>query len=105
MSKYRRAAAVDQNQSEIVAQLRQIPGVSVELGHDDFLLGTHGLTFWYELKNPDKISKETGQLLESAIKPDQKRLRADFRGHYKIVSSFDEILADMRDTLKKYGII
>jgi hypothetical protein len=35
MSKWRRAAKVDEAQAEIVAFLRAMPGVTVEPGHDD----------------------------------------------------------------------
>lgn len=90
MSKFRRAAKVDKNQSEIVSALRSIPGVSVELGHDDILVGYKGLTYWYELKE----NKPT----ESKIKPDQYRIWGTFTGHYKIVWSLDQILDDLNIT-------
>ena len=95
MTKYRIAARIDNNQEEIVKQLRSIPGVTVELSHDDILCGYQGVTRWYELKNPDCVSKKTGKILESAIQPDQKRIRSTFTGHYRIVSTIEEILIDL----------
>jgi len=96
MRKYRQDAKVDFNQAEIVKQLRNIPGVSVELSHDDILVGFFGKTYWYEIKNPElACSKKTGDVLESAIKEDQKRIRDTFTGHYKIVHSIDQILTDL----------
>ncbi len=84
MSKYRRAAKVDANQSRIVAGLRCIPGVSVQTGHDDILVGFRGRTYWFEIKRPECKSR----LMDS-----QKRLRAEWSGHYAIVSSLEEILS------------
>lgn len=50
MSKYRQAAKVDRSQTAIVRQLRSIPGVTVEPGHDDVLCGWKGVTYWFEIK-------------------------------------------------------
>ena len=90
----RRAARVDDNQSDIVRDLRKM-GFSVELGHDDLLVGANGVTRWYEIKSESAVSRKTGQVLESKIKSSQKKIRSEFRGHYKIVASLDEILLDM----------
>ena len=85
MSKYRRAARIDGNQNDIVDALRSIDGVTVELGHDDILVGHNGVTYWYEVKAGPK----------SVIKPSQKKLLAEWTGHYEIVWSLDMILEDM----------
>ena len=95
MSKFRRAARVDDNQSDIVEALRSIPGVTVELGHDDIFVGYKGVNYWFEVKRADLISKKTGALIPSAKKQSQKRLEKEWRGHYKIVTSLDEILGDI----------
>lgn len=93
---YRRAAKVDANQPDIVEALRKM-GFTVEDDHDDILVGTQGRTFWYEIKNPDRAaSKKTGKALESRKQKSQKRIEATWRGHYKIVCSLDEILADIK---------
>jgi len=94
MGKPKYAANCDLNQNEIVKALRKL-GVSVELGHDDFLIGYNGKTLWYELKSDSAVSKKTGLVLESKKKASQKRLESEWKGHYRIVSSLDEILIDM----------
>ncbi len=93
----RRAKKIDSNQPEIVKQLRSIPGVTVALDHDDFLIGYRDKNYWIELKQPNTISKKTGKILESAIKPSQKKLRAEWKGHYAIVSTIEEILDIIND--------
>jgi hypothetical protein len=96
MARYRRRSVdyPDANQKTIVEQLLDIPGVSVETGHDDILVGHRGRTYWYEIKNPEVANKD-GKVFPSKIKPEQHRLNREFRGHYRIVTSFDEILEDM----------
>ena len=86
---------MDKNQSPIVEALRQIPGVTVETGHDDILCGYNLRTYWFELKSGNATSKKTGKVLESHIEPDQKRIRDLYTGHYSIVSSLDEILKEI----------
>lgn len=95
MSKWRKAAKIDTSQTEIVKALRSIPGITVELGHDDILCGYKGRTFWFELKSESAVSKKTGKVLESAKKQSQKNLEATWTGHYAIVSSLDEILREV----------
>ena len=95
MSKWRKAAKIDNGQNEIVAALRMIPGMTVEPGHDDILCGYNGRTFWFEVKSADAVSKKTGKVLESAKKDSQKKLEAEWQGHYQIVSSIDEILREV----------
>ena len=95
MSKWRKAAKIDANQPAIVKALRNIPGVTVQTGMDDLLVGYKGFTYWFEIKEPEKVSKKTGELLESAIKPSQKKLRDTWKGHYSIVWSLEQILAEL----------
>jgi hypothetical protein len=95
MSKYRRAAKVDSAQGPIVEALRAIPGVTVEVGHDDILCGHGGKNYWFEIKSEDAVSRRTGEVRKSAIRPGQMKLEHGWRGHYRIVSGLDEILADM----------
>ena len=87
----RRAARIDANQPEIVALLRSIPGVTVEVGHDDILVGHKGKTYWFELKTPDCVGKN-GKVLESEKKDGQKKLEKEWKGHYKIVWNVDQIM-------------
>ena len=95
MSRNRFAANIDKNQPEIVKELRKIPGVQVELNHDDILVGYNGMTFWYELKNEDSVSKKTGKIRQSAKKESQIKLENEWTGHYRIVSSLQDILDDL----------
>lgn len=90
----RRKDKVDANQPEIVATLRAIPGVTVELGHEDILVGYKGRTYWYEVKTPECVGKD-GNIRESAKKDCQKRLEKEWKGHYLIIHSVDQILEDI----------
>jgi len=94
MSKYRQAAKTDNNQSQIVKELRQIPGVTVVTGHDDLLIGYKGKTYWFEIKDPEMVGKD-GNVRPSAIKESQKSLLANYTGHYRIVWSIDQILSEL----------
>lgn len=96
MPKPRIKAKVDTNQSSIVKELRKIPGVSVELDHDDILVGYRGRTYWFEIKNPDCVSRKTGKILESTKQPSQVKLEKEWRGHYRVVWNINQILLDMR---------
>lgn len=91
MSKYRRAARIDDNQNEIVNALRDIPGVTVETGKDDILVGYQGKTYWFEIKNPDTANK-AGIVRKSRIKETQHKLLNTWSGHYEIVINLDQIL-------------
>jgi len=94
LSKHRYAKKVDANQPEIVKQLRKL-GMSVELDHDDIIVGHKGLTFWFEIKSLECVSAKTGKVLDSKKKACQIELEQSFKGHYRIVSTLDEILEDM----------
>ena len=91
----RRKAKIDDNQTSIVEALRDIPGVTVATKHDDILTGYRGKTYWYEIKSNLAVSKKTGKVLDSQKKKSQIKLEAEWTGHYRIVSSLDEILVDM----------
>lgn len=91
----RRAAKVDNNQKQIMDALRQITSVTVEPGHDDLLVGYHGKTYWFEIKSERAVSKRTGLVREKSKKESQIKLEANWKGHYSIVSTLDEILSEM----------
>lgn len=91
----RRAAKIDKNQNEIVKELRSIPGVTVQVSMDDLLIGYKGANYWIELKEPGTVSKTTGEIRDSAIKPSQHKLRAEWKGHYKIVYCIEQILSEI----------
>lgn len=90
MSKWRRAARTDANQTQIVKELRSL-GYSVEPGHDDLLIGYRGKTFWYEIKTGPK----------AVVKESQKKLLAEYKGHYKIVWSTEMIIDDIKQELSE----
>ena len=91
----RRAAKTDTNQQQIVADLRTIPGVSVEADHHDLLVGFRGYTFWYEIKNADAVSKKTGKIKESSKRDSQKVLDKTWTGHREYATTTEEILTDI----------
>ena len=94
MSKYRRAAKIDSNQIQIVDDLRKL-GFSVQTGMDDILVGRCGKTYWFEIKAPSCRSKRTGEILDSKKKDSQIKLEQEWKGHYKLVTSLDEILVEI----------
>jgi len=91
----RRGKRIDNNQAEIVKQLRSIPGVTVELDCNDILVGYKGKTYWYEVKNADTVSPKTGKVRPSALKDSQKALLRDWKGHYKVIWSIEQILKEI----------
>ena len=90
----RRAKRIDSNQPEIVKTLKQIPGVTVALDHDDILVGYKGSTYWFECKSPDQLGKD-GKVRPSALKESQKKLLATWTGHYRVVTAVDEIIDEI----------
>lgn len=94
----RRADRTDSNQESIVRQLRSMPGITVDVGHDDILVGCviNGVprTYWYEIKTPE-CKKADGTWKKGAIKDYQIQLAATWKGHYKIVTTLAEILEDL----------
>jgi len=85
LSKHRWDAKNDTNQPEIVKALRKVPGLSVETGHDDILVGYDGKTYFYEIKETPK----------STVKESQYRLIREFTGHYRFAFSVQDILQDI----------
>lgn len=91
----RRAARVDANQGPIVKELRSIPGVTVEVGHDDILVGHRGRTYWFEIKSDGAVSRRSGNILDSRKQDGQRELEERWRGHYRVVATLDEILQEI----------
>ena len=91
MSKYRQAARIDENQNEIVKKLRTY-GCSVQTGMDDLLIGYKGRSYWVEIKDPAKTKNKNGNYKAGSIKPSQQKLLDDWKGHYSICCSFEEII-------------
>jgi hypothetical protein len=91
MSKNRFSNRVDSNQNEIVKVLRSIPGVTVEVNHDDLLCGFRGVTYWFEIKTPDCVGKD-GNIKPSKLKKSQVDLLLNWTGHYEVVWDVEQIL-------------
>ncbi len=107
MSINRYAARIDEDQNQIIEDLLKIPGMTVEKGHDDILLGLIGFTFWIEIKSKS-ARKKTGGYRKGAIKKSQVKISDTFTGHYLIASSYNEIIQDMIrffDRLKPFNYI
>ena len=96
MTQYRQAARTDENQNEIVKQLRD-HGCSVQTGMDDLLVGYKGRNYWIEIKDPSKTKKKNGDYKAGAIKNSQQKLLKEWRGHYSICCSFEEILEEINN--------
>jgi hypothetical protein len=62
---------------------------------DDILVGYKGETYWYEIKDPEKLFNKDGTFRKGEIKPSQEKLLAEWKGHYKIVWNLEMILEDM----------
>jgi len=93
--KHRTAARCDENQPEIVSTLRAVPGITVQVGMDDILVGYKGRNYWYEIKTPDCVSRKTGTIVDSAKKASQIKLEHEWKGQYRIVWNVDQILMDL----------
>ena len=89
------ARKVDDNQMRIVKELRKLPGITVDLDHDDILLGYKKKTWWFEVKNPDRCLNKDGKLLKSALRPSQEKLLKEWKGQYKVVWSVKQILEEI----------
>ena len=68
----------------------------MDCGHDDILVGKNGKTYWYEIKDPKKALKQDGTFKAGQIKDSQIKLSNEWRGHYKIVTSTEEIVNDIK---------
>ena len=91
----RRAAKVDANQAEIVAKLRQIPGVMVWVmgGTIDLAIAHRGYNFFVELKNKDGKDELTASQKEFI--PKWSRY-----GQVRVAHTFDEILKLITESYK-----
>ncbi len=98
MAQPRRSKRVDDNQGDIVKRLRAIKDVTVMLDVNDILVGYSGCNFLFEIKDPDKATKD-GRLPLSQIKKTQIDLLRSWKGNYNIVYTFEEIIHIMGITL------
>ena len=70
--------------------------MTVSVGHDDILVGVHGVTYWFEIKRPELISPSTGKVRPSSLTASEKHRLDTWAGQYAVVSTFEEILKIMR---------
>jgi len=87
----RRRAAVDANQSEIVAALRRVGASVVDLssvgaGCPDVLCGYRGVNYAVEIKDGDKFKSQR------KLTPAQVQFHAAWRGQVCVVETVDEAL-------------
>lgn len=90
-----RAKRIDGTQQQIVAELRSIPGVTVEVDHDDILVGYRDNTYWFEIKDPDSVINKSNGIKAGSFKKSQINLIKNWTGHYRIVWNIDQILKDL----------
>lgn len=76
----------DQNEGAIREALERAGCDVIQTDEIDLVCGRAGLSFLLECKHPDRAT-------ESRLRPTQKRLRDNWRGHYAIVTTVDEALA------------
>jgi hypothetical protein len=98
MSHPRRKKKIDSNQTELVRQLRSIPGVTVVTDKDDLLIGRvvngEPRTFWVEIKNP-AVVKKNGELQKSALRNSQKKIKQEWKGQYLVAWTLEQILQEI----------
>jgi hypothetical protein len=83
----RRDAKPDGNQTEIVTQLRRIPGITVHYVHQlknfcDILVGYRGRNYLFEIKKDQK----------KKLTPGEKKFQEEWTGQVNTVSSVEDIL-------------
>ena len=91
MSLNRYAKQRDANEPEIVAELKEIPGVSVERLDQpcDLLVGYRGRTYLLEIKDPNRLNGSKDPLTDG-----QKKFIARWRGDpMRVVETAEEALA------------
>lgn len=83
---------VDNNQSAIVRTLRSVPGVTVDprpaqigRGFPDIIVGFNRKNYLYEIK----------QTVKDELTDDEIRFKLNWAGHWKQVTTAEEILKDM----------
>lgn len=91
----RRAARVDDNQKDLVDELRQVPGVSIQhlhaqgMGCPDILAGWRGANYLFEIKDPSKRPSER------TLTPMQERWHLQWSGQVNVIHSADDALKIM----------
>lgn len=86
----RKRGRTDANQADIVAKLRAIPGVTVQVlssvggGCPDLLVGYRGLSLLLELKDGSRPPSER------RLTPEQEEWHRTWTGHRAVVMNFEQ---------------
>lgn len=95
----RRAARTDENQPQIVKDLRDL-GFSVAItaavgnGFPDIAVGTSARNYFFEIKDPNKPKADR------QLTPAQKQFFASWKGQVRKVETLEEILQVIRESYK-----
>ncbi len=87
-----RVRKCDNNQSELVKQMRKIPGLTVAHTHTlgkgmvDVIAGFRGVNFLFEVKNPS-LSPSARKLT-----PDELRFHSEWKGQIAIVETLEDVM-------------
>ena len=91
-----RPARTDDNQPQIVKELRKIPGFSVAItaavgnGFVDIVVGHRGINGMYEIKDPTK------EPARRKLTPAEKDFHRDWHGQVAVAETTVAIVTDMR---------
>lgn len=94
----RRAARIDQNQPEIIAELKArgfsvLDMSSLGNGSPDIAVGSHKANYFFEIKNPN-VPKSDRQLTDK-----ERAFHEAWRGQVDVVHSADEVLEAIKRAL------
>lgn len=87
-----KAKRADANQSELVKQLRKIPGVSVAVTHrvgdgfSDLVVGYKGNNFLIEVKDPSQPPSKR------KLTPDEQEFHSEWKGQIATAETITDIL-------------
>jgi hypothetical protein len=87
-----RAKRIDDNQNDLINQIRKIPGVSVHItsalgnGFVDAVIGRNGQNFLAEIKDPAKPPSQ--RKLTDA----EEKFHSEWKGQVVIIETIDDVL-------------
>jgi hypothetical protein len=87
-----RIKKVDDNQKDLVKQMRRIPGLTVKHthmvgdGYVDVNVGFRGVNYLFEIKDPKKPPSAR------KLTPDEEKFHAEWTGKIDVVHSIDDVL-------------
>lgn len=87
-----RVKRADANQSELVKQIRKLPGVTVKHTHivgdgfTDLAVGFRGINYLFEVKDPKKPPSAR------KLTPDEEKFHAEWTGSIHVVETIDDVI-------------